>query len=467
MGIAICMKRLCICFAAILFVATPITSYPKQIDVDGTRDVSDLLCPSQRLAAKPTTAPILQETEPPTPDDFPESFLNNQGLLQNKIPLDITKHGDVLTIGIWGDSHSAANFFSDEVISSIVGSHHKYRPTFIPPTMGRGGVRLPIKKYCKSNGWGYSMAYTSKEGDSLPYSPSLVNISNSQSGTSLSIDFRFPDNRPALKSLTILIKPNIAESVINLNVDSNVYENITIPAGDDRITLQSNTIFSIVGLTVITGQITIEGFLPVYDIVADLYLDTYGIPGATMRGWKTIDPTYMKKKLHGHDYDLVILEYGTNEGADRNFDSVTYREMLVAGLKKFKAVFPNSQCVLIGPTDRGVLIKKQGKRNVTKSKQKKISRTIQAKSLTYNDLLNHSFLHQKISDIQSKVAEEFGCKFWSWQTAMGGLGGAYRWYYRSPRLMAKDLIHLTIPGYQESARSFVESLNLKGLFNYK
>ena len=467
MDIAIYMKRFWTYTAAFLLLTASKASHSKQIDVEGKIDVSDLVCQSSALAAKPLYTSNQEVTEPPSLDDLPETFRTKEGLQQKTIPLDIKKQGEILTIGIWGDSHSAANFFSDELISAIGVSKAQYRPTFIPPTLGKGGIRLPVRKFCKSNGWSYSIAYSSKGGNSLPYSPALANISNNQPDASLSIDFRFPDNRPALKNLTILIKPNSEDAVINLSVDSNAYENIVIPAGDDKITLKSKTNFSIVSITAILGTITIEGFLPVYDSESNLHLDTFGIPGATVRGWKVIDPNYMKDRLQGINYDLVILEYGTNEGADKNFDSVTYKEMLDAGLKKFKAVFPNAQCILIGPTDRGMLVKRQTKKQLPKVKQSKIGLANQAKSIKYVELLKYSQVHQKISDIQSKSADEYGCKFWSWQTTMGGIGGAYKWYYRSPRLMGKDLIHLTIPGYQESARSFIESINLKNVINNK
>ena len=41
---------------------------------------------------------------------------------------------------------------------------------------------------------------------------------------------------------------------------------------------------------------------------------------------------------------------------------------------------------------------------------------------------------------------------------MGGQGGAYRWARQSPPLMARDLIHFTVPGYQQLAREFADDM---------
>jgi lysophospholipase L1-like esterase len=42
--------------------------------------------------------------------------------------------------------------------------------------------------------------------------------------------------------------------------------------------------------------------------------------------------------------------------------------------------------------------------------------------------------------------------------AMNGAGGAYRWVRQSPPLMARDLIHFTVPGYQRLAQKFAQDM---------
>jgi hypothetical protein len=43
-----------------------------------------------------------------------------------------------------------------------------------------------------------------------------------------------------------------------------------------------------------------------------LELDVFGYPGTTVAGWKTAHPDYLSAWFAGRDYQLVVLEFGTN-----------------------------------------------------------------------------------------------------------------------------------------------------------
>ena len=73
-------------------------------------------------------------------------------------------------------------------------------------------------------------------------------------------------------------------------------------------------------------------------------------------------------------------------------------------------------------------------------------------------MLRFTRVHAEINRLQQQVAQEQGCRFWSAFQAMGGAGGAYRWQARQPALMARDLIHFTVPGYQQLARQFASDM---------
>jgi lysophospholipase L1-like esterase len=44
---------------------------------------------------------------------------------------------------------------------------------------------------------------------------------------------------------------------------------------------------------------------------------------------------------------------------------------------------------------------------------------------------------------------------------MGGRASAYTWVRQRPQLMANDLIHFTVPGYQRLAQSFADDMGWK------
>jgi hypothetical protein len=94
---------------------------------------------------------------------------------------------------------------------------------------------------------------------------------------------------------------------------------------------------------------------------------------------------------------------------------------------------------------------------------KRLKKSVKPKPVP--DLLKYSKVHANISSVQEQEANIAGCSFWDWQKAMGGMGSAYTWAFEKPPLMSKDLIHLTIPGYQRSARQFSSDFLLKSLIN--
>jgi len=83
----------------------------------------------------------------------------------------------------------------------------------------------------------------------------------------------------------------------------------------------------------------------------------------------------------------------------------------------------------------------------------------EASTVPVRNLLQYTRIHEEIGQIQNAVAQAQGCTVWSMLQAMGGQGGAYRWARQSPPLMARDLIHFTVPGYQQLARQFANDMD--------
>ena len=133
----------------------------------------------------------------------------------------------------------------------------------------------------------------------------------------------------------------------------------------------------------------------------------------------------------------------------RPFDANAYAQMLDAGLRQFRIVFPGARCVLIAPGDRGTLVPKS---------RKKASRAGTDASASSANLLRFSAIHEKIFQLQQQAGARHGCVAWSMQTAMGGPGSAYRWMRAEPPLMARDLIHFTPQGYQRLAQELADAL---------
>jgi lysophospholipase L1-like esterase len=188
-----------------------------------------------------------------------------------------------------------------------------------------------------------------------------------------------------------------------------------------------------------------------------------------VRAWQQLDPDYFSGYFKDRSYDLVMLEYGTNEGNAAPFDAAGYAKTLEQSLKNMRLVFPQSECLLIAPGDRGILVprvrkvKKAGKVKPSQAQKTQQGHTVRARArvsyeYTAVDLLRFSAIHEKIFTIQKELGARYACKTWSMQTAMGGQGSAYAWQLANPALMSKDLIHFTIKGYQRLAQELASSL---------
>ena len=222
------------------------------------------------------------------------------------------------------------------------------------------------------------------------------------------------------------------------------------PAGPAALVLEGDAPLSTLRLQVLQGQWRWHALQWPLPAAARLQLDVFAYPGATVAGWRQTDSAYPSLWWDGLDYDLVVLAFGTNEGNVQPFDAQAYERMLRSAVSVWRARFAPSACVLIGPGDRGVLVRRGGKTGAAR----KAARAHAPKV----DLLRYTRIHAEINRLQQQVAAQHGCRFWSMQQAMGGAGSAYRWQARQPALMARDLIHFTVPGYQQLARQFAADM---------
>lgn len=434
-------------------------AFAQTLDVHSDGVVDDLQCP--RVASRPAQKPGVSTDEddvpePPVPEDLGDMGPSSAEESIPRLFGDLAKAPAErpLSIVFWGDSHLAAHFFSDALIDLSGLPREKVETTFIPATMGRPGVRLPIRKACQGPGWHFRYAYTDR-ADTAEYAQSLSALTSNVADSYLWIDFRRQPVKPDLEAVDVIYDPLHGEKVkLGISVDNAPEQIVELdPAGNGLLRIQSDQALSILKIRLIEGEVALEGFVPHYlETRPLLLLDTFAIPSATFRGWRVADTDYLKSRIGKTQYDVVVFEYGTNEGNDPNFDVDGYREDLRQSLENVRKVLPAAQCILIGPADRGVLV-----RHVRVRKHGRWVRVPKPGT----DLLKFARIHEKIGAVQKEVGSEYGCSFWSWQNAMGGPGSVYKWYYHKPRWMSSDLTHMTVPGYRETARMFADSIQFQ------
>ena len=441
--------------------------------------IGDLQCPIKRKpsqAPRPASGDVL---EPPDAEELDElglltTRLGKPSLLDQDTTQSasfITRPGVVrsqpLRVGIWGDSHLAAGSFSYELKRIFQAQGVKARTQFIPLTMGRAGVNLPLRRHCM-DGWKSELAYVARNAG-IPTGVGL-NTLQGDGDAYLWFDLRNENGEADVSSVELFFHQSPAGGSVSISIDDGPENKVSLSGtkGFGALTIVGSRPLSLLKLRVSELPVQLNGMFLNYRQTPVATLDSFGIPGATVRAWQQLDPGYFSAYFKDRSYDLVMLEYGTNEGNATPFDAAGYAKTLEQSLKNLRQVFPQSECLLIAPGDRGILvprarkIRKSGKSvHAQKSKDRHAVRPRASHEYTAVDLLRFSAIHEKIFTIQKEIGARYGCSTWSMQTAMGGQGSAYAWQLSNPSLMSKDLIHFTIKGYQRLAQELAASLGWK------
>lgn len=356
-------------------------------------------------------------------------------------------------MAVWGDSHLAASFFTDELVKILRVPGDAVSNLLLPANMGRAGVRLPLRRSCVSPQWKYEPGYLGRDNASTP-GPGLMNMFSDQAGATLAWDVRKDAQAPGYERVRILYQQTDAPIQVALGIDGAPEQAVTLDqaAGPAVLELVADRPIAQVKLRLLDGRLRLHGLELLARQPGGFQMDVFGYPGATVAGWKSARFDYFNAWFAPSAYQLVMLEFGTNEGNVKPFDAASYRATLAESVRNMRTAFPAAACILIAPGDRGVLVPRSA--NIHKKKGKP-TRQI--------DLLVYSRIHAQIGRIQAQVATEAGCSAWSMQDAMGGPGRAYQWARQSPALMAPDLIHFTVAGYQRLAQKFARDMGWTAL----
>ncbi len=417
-------------------------------------DTRALRCPTHSRAAPPRNVSG-EDLEPPDVEEIDEL-----GQLLAELATDNPAATDKLPnvgaiprrIAIWGDSHLAAGSFAAELRRVLSAQGVKPRSPFIPLTMGRAGVLLPLRRHCM-DAWKSELAHTARQ--TMLTTGIGMNALQGDTEAYLWLDLRNEAGEADVQSVDLYFRASSGDGSIAVSIDGGPEGHIAL-AGDGAfgvITISGTAPMSVLKIRVQQPPAVLHGLYLNYREPPAAVLDAFGIPGATARSWQQIDPLSFSQYFRAHTYDMVMLEYGTNEGNARPFDAAGYRRMLGDSLRNLRTVFPDARCLLIAPGDRGVLLPKSRKSGGKKGESRK--------GRAASQLLRFSVIHDTIFRIQKELGARHGCEAWSMQAAMGGQGGAYRWLLASPPLMARDLTHFTPRGYQRLAQDLADSMGWK------
>lgn len=452
---------------------------PRHFSLQSGTETADLNCPPRSR----TPAPRARSDEPLEPPDAEE--LDELGLLTQRLtpPAARPLAGDAAAparasvperIAIWGDSHLAAGSFPNELRRILAARGIKTRSTFIPLTMGRAGVILPLRRHCLDGGWKSELAYNARQP--MVSTGIGMNALHGEQEAFLWLDLRNEAGEADISSVDLYFHALPEAGSISVSIDGGPEGKVVLGGSSPFgvVTISGSGPMSLLRIRVQQAPVVLHGLYLNHVERPAAVLDAFGIPGATMRSWQQVDPAHFREYFRGRQVDMIILEYGTNEGNARPFDASSYATMLSKALANMREVFPTAECVLVAPGDRGMLLPKSRKKAAATRKAEahkgakqeakqgaRHARQKPAKARAGVDLLHFSRIHESIYVLQRDIGAQYGCKAWSMQAAMGGQGSAYPWMMENPPLMARDLIHFTSRGYQRLAQELAGSLGWK------
>lgn len=325
----------------------------------------------------------------------------------------------VVNITQFGDSHSAADFFTGE-----------FR-TLMQQKYGNAGI-----------GWITPLAIKGQSHAAVTWRSKYWDVLSSRTLSNLDFPMGGFIAKPSKDFATIQITPRASNNKywqvkLTLKTLKNNSNSLTLyDASDKKINLsytptpnvwQTVSVVSKMPL-VIKGQKDIEigGIWLTRYKQSGVIVSSIATNGAKQTIWQKWGENWFKE-LALSQSDLVILEYGTNESFDETLDASQYQKNLVNNIRLIRKTLPNAAILIMTPPD------------------------------TMANAVNMPKSFVKIMNIQKQVAKSEKTLFWDWQVAMGGQFSIKQWRQRG--LARPDLVHQTLKGYKESARIFYADLN--------
>ena len=325
----------------------------------------------------------------------------------------------VIKIIQFGDSHSAADFFTGEFRILMQQQYGDAGIGWVTPVAIKGQNHTALN--WKANDWsvissrtvsdidfpmGGYIAKTTKDSATIQIIPKSESNRNWQ----VKLTFKALKNTPNLLSI---YDNNDKKININYLFKSNVWQTVSFV---------TKTPFTIKGgLDVEIGGIWLN-----LSQQSGVTVSSIATNGAKQSIWQKWGTDWLKE-LSSSKSDLVILEYGTNESFEETLDVNTYRKSLINSIRQVRKSLPHAAILLITPPD----------------------------TMADENSFPKSF--STIMSIQKQVAKSEKTLYWNWQTAMGGPYSIKNWQNRG--LARPDLVHQTLQGYKESAKIFYADFN--------
>lgn len=228
------------------------------------------------------------------------------------------------------------------------------------------------------------------------------------------------------------------QGAYTLRLGDAVTRQVSLDAPDTHVgctTVQSEARQSLAEIAVDAGPVTLTSWGSFTDD-GGITLSNLGVVGTQISNFAETDDAAVKAEIEAYRPDLVVIEFGTNDGFVGRFEPESYEAVLRSQIARIRRLSDHTPILLLGAPDADS------------------DRTELAANAPTDPGDPHpgpGFWYPPpalaaVRDIQRRVARQMGVAFWDWSSRMGGPGTADRWANADPPLMRKDRVHYTVAG---------------------
>jgi len=196
------------------------------------------------------------------------------------------------------------------------------------------------------------------------------------------------------------------------------------------------------------GPVTLTSWATFND-AGGVAVSNLGVVGATLADFARTNDGAVAEELRAYQPDLIVLEFGTNDGFVGHFDGAGFEALLRAQIQRVRKLSGGAPILIVGAPDANS--NRPGQRN---NAEGYAADTDPGGSAWYSPPGLRA-----VRAIQSRVAGEEGVAYWDWAGRMGGPGYAQAWPHATPPLMRGDHVHYTLAGGARISAALLEDLD--------
>jgi lysophospholipase L1-like esterase len=204
-------------------------------------------------------------------------------------------------------------------------------------------------------------------------------------------------------------------------------------------TVQSRGPQSLAELDVTAGPVTLTSWGNFRDD-GGVTVSNLGVVGTQIRNFAATDDDADAVELAAYKPDLIVLEFGTNDGFVGRFEPEAYEAALRSQVRRIRRLAPGVPILLLGAPDAD-------------TNRVELANNVfgPAPGPPASGAWFPPPALEAVRETQRRVAGQMGVAFWDWSDRMGGPATADRWANADPPLMRKDRVHYTVAGGERIA----------------